>query len=147
MRLDFDPDAVARAIRPRNPHVPRTALVWADMARMPHPDELADELDLVTTDFAYVRLIGDRRAVDAKTKTFDAIVLDKSERLQRWADFLTPFVAHLPQVYVYANNHFAGHGPATIRDLARRLGEDAPEPDQVPDEGARPTSDGQLPFG
>jgi threonine aldolase len=26
----LDPDAVTRAIRPRNPHVPRTALVWAE---------------------------------------------------------------------------------------------------------------------
>ena len=25
-------------------------------------------------------------------------------------------------VFLYANNHYAGHGPGTIRDLAERLG-------------------------
>jgi len=28
----------------------------------------------------------------------------------------------VPEAYVYANNHYAGHGPATIRDLAARVG-------------------------
>ena len=27
----------------------------------------------------------------------------------------------LPEAYTYANNHYAGHGPATIRDLASRV--------------------------
>ena len=40
----------------------------------------------------------------------------------RWAEFLRPVVARGTEVFAYANNHFAGHGPATIRELARRIG-------------------------
>jgi uncharacterized protein YecE (DUF72 family) len=99
------------------------ALVLVDLAYMPHPAGLWKKWDLVTTDFVYCRLIGDRKAVDAKTKTFDRIVLDQSERLARWAELLSELTLRVPETFVFANNHYAGHGPATIRELAARLGE------------------------
>src|SRR5438477_3818316 len=52
------------------------ALVLVDIAYMPHPADLAREHNLVTADFVYARLIGDRKVVEAKTKQFDHIVLD-----------------------------------------------------------------------
>ena len=99
----------------------RTALVLADLANMPHPADLAADLDLITTDFAYVRLIGDRRAVEARTATFDRIVIDQSARLARWAGYLRALPSRAQQVFVFSNNHFAGHAPASIADLARRI--------------------------
>jgi len=101
----------------------RTALVLVDIAYMPHAADLA--CDLFTADFAYVRLIGDRKAIDAKTKTFDRIVIDQSARLERWAALLEKLQRDVIDLFVYANNHFAGHGPATIRDLARRMGRES----------------------
>jgi uncharacterized protein YecE (DUF72 family) len=96
----------------------RAALVLVELGYMPHPAELAAHLDLVTTDFVYARLIGDRKAVEEKTKTFDRIVLDKSAGLNLWANLLRDLRELVPHVYVFANNHYAGHGPATIRELA-----------------------------
>lgn len=101
------------------------ALVLVDLPYMPHAARLAEQLGgpeaLETADFLYVRLIGDRKATDALTRTFHEIVLDRSAELGRWADFLRPAVARATETFVYANNHFAGHGPATIRELARLL--------------------------
>lgn len=99
------------------------ALVLLDLVYMPHPDEI-EALDLLTADFTYVRLIGDRKAVDEKTKTFDRLVLDQSRRIRRWSNLLQDFLAKVRVAYVYANNHYAGHGPETIRQLA----------DQIPEE-------------
>ncbi|MBK7876722.1 MAG: DUF72 domain-containing protein [Planctomycetes bacterium] len=99
----------------------RAALALVDLAYMPHPSELAKAHDLLTSDFAYVRLIGDRKAVEAKTETFDRVVLDLGERLAHWAKYLQGVVPRVKETFAYANNHFAGHGPATIRDLARRM--------------------------
>ncbi|MGA0868392.1 MAG: DUF72 domain-containing protein [Planctomycetota bacterium] len=96
------------------------ALVLVDLLYMPHPADVADELDVVTADFTYGRLIGDRKAVDDKTKTFDRIVIDQGERLDRWATLLRHLLEVVPEAYVYANNHYAGHGPASIRDLVAR---------------------------
>jgi uncharacterized protein YecE (DUF72 family) len=97
------------------------ALVLVDIAYMPHPAFLAERHDLVTADFAYARLIGDRKAVEAKTETFDRIVLDQSENLARWAELLESIGSRVRETFAYANNHYAGFGPATIRDLVRRL--------------------------
>ena len=96
----------------------RSALVLVDLKYMPHPDNLVDELDLVTTDFIYVRLIGDRKAVEERTKTFDRIVIDQAPRLTRWANLLRDLIPRAERTLVFANNHFAGHGPATIGELA-----------------------------
>lgn len=98
----------------------RAALVWVDLPYVPGPWALGG-LDPVTTDFLYVRLVGDRKATDALTKTFDRLVLDRGEALQRWADFVAPAAARATETFAYANNHFAGHGPDTIRDLRARI--------------------------
>lgn len=99
------------------------ALVLVDLLYMPHPADLQEQLDLLTTDFTYCRLIGDRKAVEALTESFDRIVLDQGDRLDRWTELLRKFLERVPEVFAYANNHYAGHGPATIRELAARLGQ------------------------
>jgi uncharacterized protein YecE (DUF72 family) len=93
------------------------ALVLTDLVYMPHPEDWP--VELLTTDFTYVRLIGDRKAVEAATTTFDRVVLDQSERLARWARLVTRLQQTASVAYAYANNHFAGFGPDTIRELAR----------------------------
>jgi uncharacterized protein YecE (DUF72 family) len=77
----------------------------------------------VTSDFAYVRLLGNRRRIEAVTKTWDATVIDRTPELRTWAEFLVHTMAALPDlgVWVYANNHFSGHAPAAARTLAAIL--------------------------
>lgn len=99
----------------------RAAFALVDLVYMPPPWELARHHDLLTTDFAYVRLIGDRKAVEERTESFDRIVLDHGERLAHWATYLQGVLPRVRETFAFANNHFAGHGPATIRDLAHRM--------------------------
>lgn len=99
----------------------KVAVVMVDLGYLPHPDELGNLTDLITSDFAYARLIGDRKAMDALTTKFDKIVMDQSPRLDRWAHLLTDVITQVAEVHVYANNHYAGHAPATVRDLAGRI--------------------------
>ena len=101
----------------------RTALVLVDLAYMPHPARLAQSMDLVTTDFLYCRLIGDRKAVEERTDTFDRVVIDQTNRLEGWSTLLRKMLDRVHEIYVYANNHYAGHGPATI-DTLRDMVED-----------------------
>jgi uncharacterized protein YecE (DUF72 family) len=97
-------------------------LVWVDLVYMPHFAELSRRFDLVTADFLYLRLIGDRKAVEeASGGSFDRIVIDQSARLERWAELLRENLGRVPETYAYANNHYAGYGPETIRDLAERV--------------------------
>ncbi|HEY3359683.1 MAG TPA: DUF72 domain-containing protein [Polyangia bacterium] len=121
----------------------RVALVLVDLVYMPHPAETAAHLDLVTTDFVYARLIGDRKAVDALTDRFDRVVIDQAARLARWAELLRALRDRVPRTLVYANNHYAGHGPATIREL-ERLVDPAIAPPSEPCEDRAPR--GQIAF-
>ncbi len=101
------------------------ALALVDLDYLPHPDELARRLGgldlLLTANFGYVRLIGDRKATEALTTTFDRTVIDRAPQLERWAVLIETLATRLADIYVFANNHFAGHGPATIDALAARL--------------------------
>ena len=67
------------------------------------------------------RTLLDRKEVDAKTKTFDKLVLDRSDSLDRWANLLREMLEQVGRIYTFANNHYAGHGPATIRQLVDLL--------------------------
>jgi uncharacterized protein YecE (DUF72 family) len=102
-----------------------SALVLVDQAWMPHGDEVERRFDPVTADFAYVRLLGDREAVERVTKRWDREVLDHGERIGRWARLLVRFMARGVRSLVYANNHYAGHGPATVRRLVEAFREAA----------------------
>jgi len=82
-------------------------------------------MDLVTTDFIYGRLIGDRRATDALTKTWDKTVINRGASLRKWAQALTRVRSMVPKALIFANNHYAGHGPDTIRTLVRMMDEEA----------------------
>ncbi len=104
------------------------ALVLVEMSYMPHPADVAASLDVVTADFVYARLIGDRKAVEKETKVFDRIVVDRTASLRRWADLLDALSERASLSWVFANNHYAGHGPETVRQLAELLGRDPAPP-------------------
>ena len=93
------------------------ALVLADYAWMPHGDEVMERIDSITADFSYVRLIGNRKEIEAITTTWKKEVIDRDERLDRWAAVLRRIAAQGINVFVYVNNHYAGHAPATVRRL------------------------------
>lgn len=101
----------------------RTALVLVDLAYMPHPDEFAAKFDILTTDFLYGRLIGDRKAVDVLTDRFDHTVLDQTASLRRWATLIQSLLGRTTAAMIFANNHYAGFAPETVRTLEKLLRE------------------------
>ena len=94
----------------------QAALVLPDQAWMPSPLETVRKIDPVTGPFAYIRLLGDRQAVDALTKTLDHIVIDRTAQLREDAEVVRMLRERVP-VLVFVNNHYAGYAPATIEQL------------------------------
>jgi uncharacterized protein YecE (DUF72 family) len=74
------------------------------------------DLDVVTGPFAYVRLLGDREAVDALTKTLDHIVIDRGPEVEMDARAIRVLRQRVP-VVAFVNNHYAGYAPETARQL------------------------------
>jgi uncharacterized protein YecE (DUF72 family) len=95
----------------------KVALVLQDLSYMPHPNELAQKFDPVTTDWTYIRWLGDRKGIEALTQTWNKTVIDRTDQLKSWVNFCYQVKRRGVTVYAYANNHYAGHAPATIKQF------------------------------
>jgi uncharacterized protein YecE (DUF72 family) len=96
------------------------ALALIDQSWMPRPWEIKHELDLVTADFTYVRWLGDRKAIEEQTTTWDKVIIDRQEELFEWVKLLKKAHERRIMILAFANNHYAGHGPGTL-ELFRKL--------------------------
>jgi uncharacterized protein YecE (DUF72 family) len=93
------------------------ALVLNDTSFVPRPWERKEQFDLVTADFSYVRWLGDRKGIEKQTKTWDKPIIDRQDDLRRWVELLRRLVSdkRIRKIVAYANNHYAGHGPSTVK--------------------------------
>lgn len=87
-------------------------MVWSQMDRLQTPP-------VVTSDFVYLRLIGDRRLDENQ---FDKIQIDRTEEIRNWANKMKEIRQNEKDVkigIVAANNHYGGYGPGTV-DIFRQ---------------------------
>jgi uncharacterized protein YecE (DUF72 family) len=86
------------------------ALVLQDGSWMPNPTEL--KFDPITTDWTYIRWLGDRKAIEEQTMIWDKTVVDRSAELSGYQVRKRGVT-----IYAFANNHYSGHAPATIEQF------------------------------
>ncbi|HUF40844.1 MAG TPA: DUF72 domain-containing protein [Verrucomicrobiae bacterium] len=91
------------------------AFALVAQAWMPRIDTLAKALDLVTSDFAYVRFIGDRKGIEAKTAKWDRLIEDKTPEMTVWVHELKKIVNQGVKTYAFFNNHYAGFAPGSVK--------------------------------
>ncbi len=87
-------------------------MVWSQMDRLQTPP-------IVTSDFVYLRLIGDRRLTENQ---FGKILIDRTEEIKNWANKIKDVRENEKDVkvgLVAANNHYGGYGPGTV-DIFRK---------------------------
>jgi len=111
------------------------ALVLQDQSWMPRPEELFEKRDPITADFAYVRLLGDRKGIEQLTQVWNKTIIDRTVELQSWVTVCEKIQKRGLIQYIYANNHFSGFGPATVnyfRSLCKAKGIDTPLNVQLP---------------
>jgi uncharacterized protein YecE (DUF72 family) len=105
-------------------------LAWSQLAELQTPP-------VVTTDFVYLRFIGDR-SIDEKD--FGTIQKDRIKEMEYWAGELKKVQKNktLKRGIVAANNHYSGFGPGTA-NIFRKMN-DLPEA-QYKDEEQKSMSD------
>lgn len=91
-------------------------------AWLPPLDQLIQKHDVVTGPFSYLRLIGDRDAIEKITKTWERVVIERDADLERVAASIRQ-LATRTEVVTFINNHYAGHGPEICRRLLRLMGD------------------------
>ena len=91
------------------------ALALMDHPWRPRPSELLRGIDPIAADFTYIRWLGDREVIEERTKSWDKTIVDRTGELREWVNVVYKFTGRGLVVFDYANNHYAGHGPATVR--------------------------------
>ncbi len=87
-------------------------LVWNEIQGVSNPS-------IITSDFLYLRLIGDRSIPDSE---FGHVIKNKDEQITKWATKLKQAKNKVGLAYVMANNHLEGFAPATANTLRMKLG-------------------------
>jgi hypothetical protein len=64
---------------------------------------------MITADFTYVRWLGDRKGIEAQTKTWDKTIIDRTADIKNWVEVLRQMVndKKIRKLFGYANNHYA----------------------------------------
>src|SRR4051812_15009455 len=90
----------------------RAALVLVDRVYMP-------KLEDVTTDFTYIRWLGNRK--DVPDDEYTHVRINRDKELNEWVDVMQELQERDVEVWGFANNHYMGHSPATLREIQQRL--------------------------
>ena len=98
------------------------------------------EFDLITSDFTYVRWLGDRKGIEEKTTTWGKVIVDRQGDLSEWVSLLKKVQERRIMILAFANNHYAGHGPSTVELFRNLWGDDALRKPQEPRRTEQQTS-------
>lgn len=89
-------------------------LVWGDVAGV-------DNSTPLTSDFVYLRLIGDRTISE---KEFGKLQKDRTAQMKSWIEKLEKIKDTISYAMILVNNRYEGFGPATANKLRVMLGLD-----------------------
>lgn len=91
----------------------RLALAWSYLTYVDVPPAR-------TTDFVYLRFIGDHTTVPEETHGETRV--DRSKEIATWASRLVPALEEISGAFAFFNNHFAGFAPASVNDFRIAMG-------------------------
>jgi len=91
----------------------RIALAWSYLTYLEIPPEL-------TTDFVYLRFIGDHTTVPADRH--GELRVDRRAETRLWASRASAVHDQVSTIFAFFNNHFAGFAPASVNIFREELG-------------------------
>ncbi len=104
----------------------RVALAFIDHPWFHRIGALAGRDGILTGDFAYLRWLGDRRGIEAKTTTWDRLIVDRTREMGEWIPAMRDILRTGRTIHGYFNNHYAGYAVGSIERFRERwdAGED-----------------------
>lgn len=143
--LDELPDVFSYAVEVRNKNWINARLLDAlrkknvALALIDHPwmtpvAQLLSKHDVVTAGFTYIRWLGDRKGIEAKTQHWDQVIIDREDEMRTWIPVIRQLLKRGINVMGYFNNHYAGFAPGSIelfRQVWGRMRETLLEPNNV----------------
>ena len=113
----------------------RICWVWADTSALNERNLAPFEFLPRTTDFVYLRLLGDYATKYDKDGLFvhryDRLLWKREAALESWSLKIERHLPEVRNVWGFASNHFEGFAPETAQRFAQRLGFELPLPAQI----------------
>jgi uncharacterized protein YecE (DUF72 family) len=104
----------------------RICWVWSDTSPLNERNEAPFELRPLTTDFLYLRLLGDALTKydgdGQRMHRYGKLLWKREAALDSWALRIQRHLAKVRSVWTFVNNHYEGFSPETCQRLAERLG-------------------------
>ncbi len=104
----------------------RVCWVWNDVTPLAHAVEGAFDYFPRTTDFLYVRLLGDLTTKyggdGSRMHKYKGLLWPRDASLDSWTARVQEHLAEVARVMIYTNNHFEGFSPHTCQRIAERFG-------------------------
>jgi uncharacterized protein YecE (DUF72 family) len=111
------------------------SLVFIDYYTMNPLPKLAHRAEVFTAPFVYIRFLGNRKEMDAAVKqameagsrkrAWESLLKDRTSQMRAWIPAIKSVLAKAVPVYVYFNNHYAGHAPGSVELFAKLFNEDS----------------------
>ncbi|MEY2545429.1 MAG: hypothetical protein QOG48_546 [Verrucomicrobiota bacterium] len=124
----------------------RIAWVWADTSPLNERNLAPFEFLPLTTDFIYLRLLGDYATKYDREGLFvhryEKLLWKREAALESWSLKIQRHLGEVRNVWAFASNHFEGFAPETCQRIAQRLGFELSLPNQA--EAVGETERGQL---
>ncbi len=102
------------------------------MSRLNERNQAPFEFQPITTDFLYLRLLGDALtkydANGQRIHRYGKLLWKREAALDSWALRIQRHLDEIRSVWTFANNHYEGFSPETCQRLAQRLGFELPLP-------------------
>jgi uncharacterized protein YecE (DUF72 family) len=100
------------------------SLVFIDYYTMDPLPKLAHRSEVFTSDFVYVRFLGNRKEMESAVKqaqqegqrkrAWEGLLKDRSTQMMQWIPPIKILLGKGIPVYVYFNNHYAGYAPGSV---------------------------------
>lgn len=126
----------------------RVCWAWSDLTPLAHQAEAPYEYTPITTDFLYLRLMGDQATKFGGTGQrlfqYTKLMWPRDGALESWSVKIRQHEAELAWANIYANNHFEGYSPATCQRISALLGHQISLPELPPVTAVKPTTQLEL---
>lgn len=115
----------------------RVCWAWNDVTPIEHADEAVFGSWPHTTDFLYIRLLGDagtKHGADGeRPHRYHRLMWPRDTALDNWAEKVRVLAPKVKRVFIYANNPYEGFSPQTAARIACKLGVPVslPTPDEL----------------
>jgi len=90
----------------------KIAMAWSDIP-------VAKSPTIITSDFIYLRLVGDR-SIDSSD--FGKLKIDRQGDIIKWAEEIKSKEDEIENAFVFSNNHYQGFSPATVNIFRKAMG-------------------------